>query len=143
MKLQDVAELLAGEIIGDGTIEISGVAGISDAREGDITFLSSFKLIAELRESMAAAVLVKDFIPELQKPQVKTGNPLYAFARLLEHFYIRSVQPRGISKNAFVSGEAEIAPSVTIYDFTYISDKVRIGQGSVIYPGVFVGEACS
>ena len=143
MTLQELAELLAGEINGDGSIEITGVAGISDAREGDITFLSGTKLIAELRESTAAAVLVKDFIPDLQKPQVKTRNPLYAFAKLLGHFYSRGIQHRGISENAFISGEAEIAPDVTIYDFTYISGKVRIGPGSVIFPGVFIGEACS
>ncbi len=143
MKLDKLAGLIGGEVKGDGSIEITGVAGISDAREGDITFLSGTKLIADLRDGMAAAVLVKDFIPELQKPQVKTGNPLFAFARLLEHFYGRSVRHRGISENAFISGEAEIARDVTIYDFAYISDKTSIGPGSVIFPGVFIGEACS
>lgn len=143
MTLQELAELLAGEINGDGSIEITGVAGISDARESDITFLSSTKLIAELSTSMAAAVLVKDFIPELKKPQVKTGNPLYAFAKLLEHFYTKSIPHRGISENALIAAGAEIAPDVAIYDFTYVSEKVRIGPGSVIFPGVFIGEACS
>jgi len=143
MKLQKLAELLAGELNGDGSIEITGVAGISEAREGDITFLSGMKLIPELSESTAAAVLVKEFIPELQKPQIKTQNPLYAFAKLLGHFYSRSTEHRGISKNAFISEEAEIAPDVTIYDFTYISGRVRIGMGSVIFPGVFIGEACT
>ncbi len=143
MKLDEIAGLIGGEVKGEGSVEINGVAGISDAREGDITFLSGTKLLAQLRESMAAAVLVKDFIPELQKPQIKTKNPLYAFARLLKHFYVRTIQHRGISKNAFISGEAEIAANVAIYDFTYISDKVRIGQGSVIFPGVFIGEGCS
>ncbi len=142
MKLDELAGLIGGEMKGDGSIEITGVAGISEAREGDVTFLSSTKLIAELRESRAAAVLVKDFVPELQKPQVKTRNPLYAFAKLLGHFYSRRVQHRGISKNAFISAEAEIAADTTIYDFAYISDKVRIGTGSVIFPGVFIGEAC-
>ncbi|MGO9013352.1 MAG: UDP-3-O-(3-hydroxymyristoyl)glucosamine N-acyltransferase [Dissulfurispiraceae bacterium] len=143
MTLQELTELLAGEINGDGSTEITGVAGIPDAREGDITFLSSTKLIPELSTSTAAAVLVKDFIPELQKPQVKTRNPLYSFAKLLEHFYAKSIQHRGISENAFIAVGAEIAPDVTIYDFSYISEKVRIGPGSVIFPGVFIGEACS
>ena len=143
MKLDEIAGLIGGEVTGDGSIEITGVAGISDARKGDITFLSSMKLIAELGESMAAAVLVKDFVPELRKPQVKTKNPLYAFAKLLEYFYSRSLPHRGISKNAFISEEAEIGPNVTICDFAYISAKVRIGPGSIIFPGVFIGEACS
>jgi UDP-3-O-[3-hydroxymyristoyl] glucosamine N-acyltransferase len=143
MKLRELAELLDGEIKGDGATEITGVAGISDAREKDITFLSGPKLIKEAMRSRAAAVLVKDFVPELQKPQIKTGNPHYAFARLLSHFYIRPALHTGISRNAFVSGEAEIAQDVTIYDFAYISGKVKIGSGAVIFPGVFIGEACS
>jgi UDP-3-O-[3-hydroxymyristoyl] glucosamine N-acyltransferase len=143
MKLDELAGLIGGEVQGDGATEITGAAGIPEARKGDITFLSSMKLIAELGEGMAAAVLVKDFIPELQKPQVKTKNPLYAFAKLLGHFYVRSIQHRGTSENAFISEEAELAQNVTIYDFAYISGKVRIGQGSVVFPGVFIGEACS
>jgi UDP-3-O-[3-hydroxymyristoyl] glucosamine N-acyltransferase len=143
MKLQELAELLGGEIEGDGTIEITGVAGISEAREEDITFLSGVKLIKELKKSRAAAVLVKNFVPGIEKPQVKTNNPHYAFAKLLGHFYSRSIQHRGISNNAFISPEAEIARDVTIYDFTYISEKVKIASGAVIFPGVFIGESCS
>ncbi|MGD0281319.1 MAG: UDP-3-O-(3-hydroxymyristoyl)glucosamine N-acyltransferase [Dissulfurispiraceae bacterium] len=143
MKLQELADLLDGEIKGDGAVEITGVAGISDAREKDITFLSGPKLLKEAIKSGASAVLVKDFVPELQKPQVKTGNPHYAFARLLSHFYIRPARHTGISRNAFVSGEAEIARDVTIYDSAYISGKVKIGPGAIIFPGVFIGEACS
>lgn len=146
MKLQEIAELIGGEIKGPpqaGAIEITGAAGISDARQGDITFLSGAKFVRELAESRAAAVLVKEFIPGLEKPQVKTGNPLYAFAKLLSHFYVKPIQHKGISRNAFVSGEAEIARDVTIYDFAYISSKTKIASGTVIFPGVFIGEECS
>ncbi len=143
MKLRELAELLDGEVQGDGEIEITGAAGISDARAGDITFLSVMKLRKELGESCAAAVLVKDFDHEIGKPQVKTKNPHYAFAKLLSHFYGKRIQYRGISKNAFVSEDAEIARNVTIYDFAYISGRVKIGPGTVIFPGVFIGEECS
>ncbi|MBF0558534.1 MAG: UDP-3-O-(3-hydroxymyristoyl)glucosamine N-acyltransferase [Nitrospirae bacterium] len=142
MKLRELAELLDGEIRGDETIEITGATGIYDAGEKDITFLTSSKLIKELRISSAAAVLVKDFVPDLAKTQVRTKNPLYAFAKLLNHFYVRRIGPGGISKNAFISGEAEIAPDVTISDFSYISCRARIGSGAVIFPGVFIGEDC-
>ncbi len=50
MKLQELADLLDGEIKGDGAIEITGVAGISDAREEDITFLSGPTLLKEAIE---------------------------------------------------------------------------------------------
>lgn len=142
MKLRELAELLDGEIRGDGEIEITGVAGISEAREGDITFLSGRKLVKELMKGPAAAVLVKDFLPEIHKPQVKTGNPHFAFAKLLGHFYGKRIQYKGVSKNAFISEGAEIGRNATIYDLVYISDKVKIGSGAVIFPGVFIGEEC-
>lgn len=143
MKLQELAELLDADIKGDGATEITGAAGISDAGEKDITFLSGPKFIKELKRSKAAAVLVKDFVAELDQPQVRIDNPRLAFARLLGHFYGKRNQNKGISSNAFVSGEADIGPDVTIYDFAYISDKTRIGRGTTIFPGVFVGESCS
>lgn len=142
MKLRELAELLDGEVRGDETIEITGATGISDAGEKDITFLTNSKLVKEIRMSRAAAVLVKDFVPDLAKAQVRTKNPLYAFAKLLSHFYVRRIAPGGISKNAFISGEAEIAPDVTISDFSYISGRARICSGAVIFPGVFIGEDC-
>jgi len=145
MKLRELAELIGAEFQGPPgaeSVEISGAAGISDAREGQITFLSGGKFISELNKSGAAAVLVKDFIPGIDKPQVKTDNPLYAFAKLLGHFYVKPRQHTGISKNAFVSAEAEIAGDVTIYDFAYISGKVKIGSCAIIFPGVFIGESC-
>ena len=39
MKLEKIASLLSGTLKGDGSIEINGVRGIKDAKEGDITFL--------------------------------------------------------------------------------------------------------
>lgn len=143
MKLRELAGLLDGEVRGDETLEITGAAGIADACEKDITFLAGSRLVKELRKSRAAAVLVKDFIPELDKAQVKTKNPLHAFAKLLGHFYVRRIEHKGISKNAFVSVDAHIARDVTIFDFSYISCRVKIGSGVVVFPGVFIGEDCT
>ena len=45
MKLKDFAEIVKGVIQGDPDIEITGVSGIMDAHEGDITFVSSSKYL--------------------------------------------------------------------------------------------------
>jgi UDP-3-O-[3-hydroxymyristoyl] glucosamine N-acyltransferase len=39
MKLRELAELIGGRISGNPEVEISGVSGIEEAKEGDITFL--------------------------------------------------------------------------------------------------------
>jgi UDP-3-O-[3-hydroxymyristoyl] glucosamine N-acyltransferase len=43
VKLTALASLVHGEIIGNQDIDISGVSGILEAHQGDITFLSSNK----------------------------------------------------------------------------------------------------
>jgi UDP-3-O-[3-hydroxymyristoyl] glucosamine N-acyltransferase len=143
MKLIDVAKIADGSLSGSYDVEITGVAGISEAKEGDITFLAGPRWLKELRNTRASAVLVKEFAGDLEKPQVKTANPQYAFARLLSHFYVTPYPCKGVSERAFVAQGASIGADVTVYDFAYIAEGVTIGPGSVIYPGVFVGEGSS
>ncbi|HAM50267.1 MAG TPA: UDP-3-O-(3-hydroxymyristoyl)glucosamine N-acyltransferase, partial [Nitrospiraceae bacterium] len=40
MKLGEIAVMLKGEVKGDPFVEIQGVAGVEDAKEGEMTFLS-------------------------------------------------------------------------------------------------------
>jgi UDP-3-O-[3-hydroxymyristoyl] glucosamine N-acyltransferase len=143
MKLKEIADLIGGEIIGGEDVEITGAAGISDAKEGDITFLSSAKLLKALKNSSAAAVIVKKPVEGIERPQIIAKNPQYAFAKLLSHFYVKPHPCSGISKSAFVSDTAIMGQDVTIYPFAYISDGVNIGSGTVIYPGVFIGKNSS
>lgn len=140
MKLRELTSMFDCEIIEDGETEITGASGISEAKEGDITFLSDRRWLKEINNSRASAVIVKDFNKDIRKPQVKTKNPQYAFAKLLSYFYIKPQPFKGISKSSFVSEKSHIAHNVTIYDFAYISDGAVVGSKSVIYPGVFIGE---
>lgn len=140
MKLKELALMLGGEVRDDPEREIQGVAGIHEVKEGEITFLSDLKLIKECGRSKASCVIVRDFIPDLDKPQIVVKNPLYAFAQLLEYFYIKPVHPAGISTMAFVSQQAKIGKDVSIHPFAYISDGVVIGENTIIYPGVFIGN---
>ncbi len=140
MKLLDIAKFIDGRVIGDGEIEVSGVSGLSEAGEGDITFLSEDKFLPKAKESKAAAIIVKEAITGLDKPQVAVSNPQLAFAQLLGHFYVKSIPYKGISDKAFVSLSAVIGRNVTLYPFAYVADGATVGKNSVIYPGVFIGE---
>ncbi len=139
MKLKDIAAMLGGKTSGDAEREISGAAGIHEVKEGEITFLSDTRLARECARSNASAVIVRDFVSDLDKPQIMVKNPQYAFAKLLEYFYVVPVETTGVSNLAFVSKAAVISEDVSVYPFAYISDGAKIGTGTVIYPGVFVG----
>ncbi|MDI6801180.1 MAG: UDP-3-O-(3-hydroxymyristoyl)glucosamine N-acyltransferase [Thermodesulfovibrionales bacterium] len=140
MKLKDIAALINGEVIGDSEIEITGVSSISDAKEGDITYIVSTKWLKGLEESKASAVIVKEPFEGIKKTQVVTSNPQYAFAQLLNSFYVKPHPCQGVSERAFVSDNAQVAPDATIYPFAYISAGVKIGSKTIVYPGVFIGE---
>ncbi|MDI6889456.1 MAG: UDP-3-O-(3-hydroxymyristoyl)glucosamine N-acyltransferase [Thermodesulfovibrionales bacterium] len=140
MKLREIASLLNGEIIGDPDIEITGVSGINGAQEGDITFLSADSYRKYLSGCKASCVIVKEPIDGLNITQLRVPNPHLAFAKLLEHFYIKPKKPIGISKEAIVSKKARTGKDVSIFPLSYISDGVFIDEGTVIYPFVFVGE---
>jgi len=140
VKLSEIASLVHGEIFGEPNLEIRGVSGISEAQEGDITFLSGKRHIKNLPHCKASCIIVQEPLHDLALTQLKVANPYLAFARLLEHFYLKPLKPLGVSRDAFISDKAKIAESVSIFPFSYIAEGASIGDGSVIYPFVFIGE---
>ncbi|MDH4231912.1 MAG: UDP-3-O-(3-hydroxymyristoyl)glucosamine N-acyltransferase [Nitrospirota bacterium] len=140
MKLKDFADIVKGTVQGDAEIEITGVAGILDAKEGDITFVSSAKYLKQAYESKASCIIVKEPIPGLKSSQLCIANPYFAFAKALECFYPGPSYPAGISSMAAVSPHAVIGSNVCISAFASLSDHVSVGDGTVILPGVFIGE---
>ncbi|HVP80022.1 MAG TPA: LpxD N-terminal domain-containing protein, partial [Thermodesulfobacteriota bacterium] len=57
-RLKELAEWVDGTVVGDGEIEISGVAAIEEAQAGEITFIADPKYLAYLDKTDAAAVIV-------------------------------------------------------------------------------------
>lgn len=140
MKLSEIAEIFSGRIEGDGDIEITGVRGIEDAKEGDITYIASKKYLNVLQESKASAVIVKEKLEEINKPQLLVDNPQLVFVKLLQIYYSKPELKGGVSKQAFVSESCKLGKNVNIYPFCYIDDDVEIGENTVIYPFTFIGR---
>ena len=60
MKLQQVAQKLGCRLEGDGSVEITGVAGIDHATPGHVTFLANRRYSPMLKTTCASAVLLED-----------------------------------------------------------------------------------
>ena len=56
--LRELAEWVGGTVVGDGEIEISGVAAVEGAQAGEITFLASPRYLSHLSQTQASAVIV-------------------------------------------------------------------------------------
>ncbi|RME68488.1 MAG: UDP-3-O-(3-hydroxymyristoyl)glucosamine N-acyltransferase [Nitrospirae bacterium] len=139
MTLKELAEAIGATLVGDGTLEVKGVKGIEDAKEGDVTYIKDQKLLRSV-ELKASALIVPHEVEGLQIPQLVVENPLYGFARALEVFYGKPYKPKGIMQGAFVASSADVHPEATVYPNVYIDENVRIGARTVVYPGVYIGE---
>ena len=140
MKLIALADIVDGRIAGDPETDITGVAGIQEAGQGDITYLADKKNVSALDGLQASAVFVHDKIENISLNMVIVENPQYAFAKALEVFHKKSLQPGGVSEQAVICSGVQTGKDVTVYPAAYISSNVMIGDGVTIFPGVFVGE---
>src|SRR3990170_7196072 len=142
-KLRELAEYVGGVVIGDGEVEISGVAAIEEVRAGEITFIAHPRYLPKLSETHASAVIVSKEVTLSIKPLLTVANPYLAFARILTLFSAKPYEPKGIDPKAWISPTAELGKEVTVHPFVYIGDRCRIGNRVTLYPGVYVGEDSS
>lgn len=140
MKVKDFSKIVNGTVIGDPEAEITGVSGIKEARDGDITFISSPKFIKDLQSSKASSVIVKEPVQDITIPQIKVSNPHYAFAKAIEYFYPKALYSSEISDKAFIAKDVILGKNVSISPFAYLADGVSVGDETVIMPGVYIGE---
>jgi len=142
-KLTELAEWVGGTVVGEGEVEISGVASIEDAREGEITFVANPKYLPSLAETQASAVIVSPEVTSGKKPLLCVKNPYLAFAKILTLFTHKPYQPKGVDPRACVSPTARLGKDLTIYPFVYVEDRCSIGDRVTLHPGVVVGEGSS
>lgn len=137
MKLKEIAEILKGELYGDGDIEIFGVSDVANAGHGQICYVTSPSK-KDLRCKASALIVNKQV--DLSIPQIVVKNPKYAFATLLALFYPKRHPFSGISKRAEIAEDVVLGEGVSVGAFAVISSGVKIGANSVLYPNVFVGS---
>jgi UDP-3-O-[3-hydroxymyristoyl] glucosamine N-acyltransferase len=138
MQLSKIAEILACELQGEGSIEIRRVVGIEDAGPGDLTFLSNPKYSSKLKTTQASAIIIEKGAPELPQSTLRTDNPYLAFAHSIELFYSFPRQKKGIHPTAVISPLAKIGQNPSIGPYVVIDDDVEIGDNALLFPHVVV-----
>lgn len=137
--LQELAQLIGGDVAGDGSIKICGLSNIPLARAGDLTFAVPPHIDAA-KTCAASAVLIPSDENDFPKPAVKVQDPRAAFAKLLELFTPKLAIPVGISPKAHIGNDVKISDNVTIMPFAVVDDGAEIQSGAIIYPHVYIGQ---
>jgi len=141
MTLKEIADLVHGEVVGDASIVISGVSGIKEAREGEITFLANSKYSPLLERTQASAVIASREIQSCPRPIIHTDNPSLAFAKVVSLFSpCQAKHPKGIHPSAVIGKDVNLGSNVAIGPYAVVEDGVSIGDNTIIYAGCYVGH---
>jgi UDP-3-O-[3-hydroxymyristoyl] glucosamine N-acyltransferase len=137
MKTSAIAQLLGGELIGDGEVDVASVAALSVAGDGELAFFDK----AEGHVGGAACVLVgRDFVGSADGPLIRVDDPKLAFALVAKVLHPPKAYPGERHSSAVVSETTTIGKDVFIGAFTYVGDQSVIGDGTVLRAGAKIGD---
>jgi UDP-3-O-[3-hydroxymyristoyl] glucosamine N-acyltransferase len=140
VTLDAVAKAIDGTVVGDGSVEIVGVAGIREAREGELTFLANPRYEAYLDQTRASAVIVADNHRSCAKPLIQNPNPYLAFLKAVRFFQGDGPRPEpGAHTSAVVASGAVLDPSATVGPCAVVESGASIGARTIVQAGCYVG----
>ncbi|PWU05553.1 MAG: UDP-3-O-(3-hydroxymyristoyl)glucosamine N-acyltransferase [Verrucomicrobia bacterium] len=147
--LVDIQKLIPeARLKGRLTGKLKGLAALSDAKEGDIAFLSNTKYTSQVPQCNASLILLpQDYSGEPKEGQLYMyiDKPSWALAKICRYIEDQ-LSPRpapGIHPTAFIDKSAKIDPSVSIGPFAYIGAGSILGPRVVIDSHVHIGKEVS
>src|SRR4051812_14262349 len=111
VTVNELATLVGGTVVGDGTRALTGLSGLKEAKPGDVSFLANPKYAGDLAETKATAVLVAAAQPGVRAVQIVVANPDQAFGRIATTFGPAPMTlPRGIHPTAGIGERGRLRP---------------------------------
>lgn len=162
--IQEINEILKGELCGDTNQQIEGPEELEKASNTQITFIGSRKYTHLWKSSKACAAIIDeklDIEPGKNRALIKVKNADLAMAKLLEVFdpgppqLDDDIHPAAvihksasigkdckIGAGCYVGKDVILSDSVVLYPNVTILDETKIGIGTVIWPGTVIRERC-
>jgi UDP-3-O-[3-hydroxymyristoyl] glucosamine N-acyltransferase len=156
-----LASRFAGEVRGDPSVEIHGVASLASAGAHDISYLAGKKYYSALAKTGAGAViLAAQDAAHFARTCLIVDNPRLCFARVSAFLNPRLPPEPGVHATAFVDERARVANSAYIGSYSvveagaviddnvfvgagsYLGKRVHIGRDSWLHARVVIGDGC-
>jgi UDP-3-O-[3-hydroxymyristoyl] glucosamine N-acyltransferase len=137
MLIEELARLVNGKLIGDGNVEITRVAGIESATDGEIAFIEK-----DFQPTQAACIIIPENLSDtFPCPTIQVRNPKLAFAKIAEKLHPLKLQ-NSWNESAVISKTADVRASF-IGAFVSIGENSNLGEAAQIYDGVRIGANVS
>ena len=141
--LKELANILGAEIRGDEALEVSSVATLDKATQGQLSFLANAKYRAQLENTQASAVLIS-----AQEAEGFTGNalvlndPYVGFARVSQLMDTTPKAAIGIHDSAVIHPSVKLAEGVAIGANAVIGENTILSENVQVGPGCVIGQDC-
>lgn len=159
ISLNQLANLIHGTVIGDGSLIVKAFSPINDIAQDSLVYAEGAEYLKIAEASSASALLVREGVSS-SKSLIQVADPYLIFTKLLIIFYPPRKIAANIHSTAQIAEDVEIGKDVFIGAYTviesgcvigdgavikshvYIGHEVKIGAGSVIHPHVTIYERC-
>lgn len=120
---------------------LTGAADLLEAGPTEVAWVTSPKYAKRIGETRAAAVLVPADFELAPVPSIACARIDRAVAVLLAMFADDAPAPTaGVHTSAIVDPAATLGTGVSVGPFVQIEAEARIGDGTVLHAGVFIGR---
>lgn len=145
MKVQELAEIAGGRLVGAGETRIERIAELDQASDGDIAYVDNEKFFATALASKASCLIVPSSEQFPDRTVIEVSNPKLAFALVgaVLHPTDRepSIHPTAvIAQTADIALTAYIGPHVTVGEYVTVGNHCVLHPNVVLYDGVTIGN---
>jgi UDP-3-O-[3-hydroxymyristoyl] glucosamine N-acyltransferase len=132
VSVEWMADLIAAEILGDHSAQISGINEIHRVMKGDLVFVDHPKYYDTCLNSEASFIIIntKEVVVPKGKTILIVAEPFESYLKIVKHFRPFIAAEKSISDNLIIGEGSVIMPNV------FVGRDVVIGKNSVIYPNV-------
>ena len=150
MRVQELAEIVNGRVVGDGETEIERIADLDHASDGEIAYVENVKMFDAAAKSKASCLIVCEGVTDelFVRALIEVGNPKLAFSLIGAALNPPVRREPGIHETAVVAETADVAltayvgPNVCVGEYAHVGAHTRLEAGVVLGDGVNVGDDC-
>lgn len=141
MKVQDLAEIVDGSVVGERETEILRIGNLDEADQQTIAYVENEKFLNAARESKAGCLIVALGGGEkfAERTSIEVANPKLAFALIGAALHPPLRREPEIHATAVVAASADVALTAYIGPHVQIGENVRVGAYTRLESGVVVG----
>jgi len=142
-SIREIAEALQVRLIGDGNLEVSGVASLQSACANDLVFVEDEKHIPEALQSRAGAIIAGEFATSSgsDRPLLISDHPKLVFARAAQMLRQGPAFDNSVSPSSHPT--AVIHPSVVLGSGVCVEAHAVLDEGVTVGEGTRIGASCA